>query len=97
MPIAIHSFVQMLIRPLWSSQFYLKMNYNMKKSNFSIIFLGRIYLTYNSRGAWHTVYAMLLSNFKWYDARHRAATIATMKLQTGELTTVVECFVGDVT
>ena len=22
------------------------------------------HLTYNSRGAWHTVYAMLLSNFK---------------------------------
>ena len=23
------------------------------------------HLTYNSRGAWHTVYAMLPSNYKW--------------------------------
>ena len=46
---------------------HLRKNYRFeKKSLFHCVNLG-LHLTYNLRGAWHTLYAMLLSSYKWDD------------------------------
>ena len=44
------------------------MNYRFEKITFFPRKNFRQDLTYNSRGALHTLYAMLLSNLKWEDA-----------------------------
>ena len=46
--------------------------------------------------AWHTLYAMLLSNYKRDDTK-RYVTIATMEIQTGVLCILAECHLGYLT
>ena len=46
------------------ARFYLKMNYRFEKNKTFRFFKFQVALTYSSRGAWHTLYAMLPSTHK---------------------------------
>ena len=72
---------------------YLRMNYRFEK-----LCVFQVDPTYNLRGAWHTLYVMLMAYTVWHapleliisEMTHTSVTIETIELQTGMLSTLIK-------